>query len=137
MRPALRMLLPVVFPTLALLLVSLPCFIPTATTTANATPPPNDLTQPVRIPSGVFTMGSEKAAKRGQGSLPPQRKVRVSSFEIDATTASNAEFALFVAESGYKTDSEKFGWSFVLEPHATPEAVAATCLLYTSDAADD
>ena len=38
----------------------------------------------------------------------------------------NAQFARFVLETGYVTESEKFGWSFVLEGTAS-EKVAQEC----------
>ena len=56
-----------------------------------------------------------------QGALT-QQTVVVDDFEIDATAASNAEFEKFISETKYQTDSEKFGWSFVLDSHLTQEA---------------
>ena len=37
-------------------------------------------------------------------------------FLIDAKPVTNAQFREFVRATKYKTDAEKFGWSFVLEP---------------------
>lgn len=37
----------------------------------------------------------------------------VSSFYIDPCTVTNRQFLEFINEVGYKTDAEKFGWSFV------------------------
>ncbi|WP_326816387.1 SUMF1/EgtB/PvdO family nonheme iron enzyme [Streptomyces sp. NBC_01762] len=34
-------------------------------------------------------------------------------FAISATAVTNEEFATFVAATGYATDAERFGWSFV------------------------
>lgn len=56
-----------------------------------------------------------------QGSLP-QQTVDIGDFELDASAASNADFEKFVSETKYQTDSEKFGWSFVLDLHLTQEA---------------
>ncbi|MDP9460635.1 MAG: formylglycine-generating enzyme family protein, partial [Actinomycetota bacterium] len=43
----------------------------------------------------------------------PVREVELSPFTIGATTVTNAEFAAFVDATGYRTDAEQFGWSFV------------------------
>jgi sulfatase modifying factor 1 len=59
-----------------------------------------------------------------QGGLK-QQMVRVSEFEIDATVATAEQFAEFIQDSKYVTDSETFKWSFVLDSHATPDALQA------------
>ncbi len=56
----------------------------------------------LRIPGGVFSMGSN----RFYPEEAPVRRVRVSSFLIDVTPVTNAAFARFVAESGYRTLAE-------------------------------
>ena len=43
----------------------------------------------------------------------PRRKVRVAPFRISATACSNADFARFVRETGYRTVAEVEGWSYV------------------------
>lgn len=43
----------------------------------------------------------------------PSRKVRVDSFSISAYAVTNAQFQAFVNETGYVTEAERFGWSFV------------------------
>jgi len=45
----------------------------------------------------------------------PARKVTLDSFWIDKTEVSNRQFALFVEQTHYVTEAEKFGWSFVFE----------------------
>ena len=57
-----------------------------------------------------------------QGSLPHQT-VTVGDFEMDSTVATAEEFERFISETKYQTDSEKFGWSFVLDSHCTQEAM--------------
>ena len=49
-------------------------------------------------------------AADGEG---PVRPVRVNSFYMDACAVTNTEFERFARETGYKTDAERFGWSFV------------------------
>lgn len=43
----------------------------------------------------------------------PVREVRVSPFRIDSTTVTNRQFMEFVRTTNYRTDAEKFGWSYV------------------------
>lgn len=43
----------------------------------------------------------------------PAREVTVDPFVIDACTVTNEDFAAFVEASGYRTEAEHFGWSFV------------------------
>ena len=43
----------------------------------------------------------------------PIHVVELSPFAIDAHAVSNARFAAFVDATGYVTDAERFGWSFV------------------------
>ncbi|MFC9707419.1 SUMF1/EgtB/PvdO family nonheme iron enzyme [Paenibacillus sp. NPDC056933] len=67
----------------------------------------------VRIEGGRFLMGTnapEAFTADGEG---PVREVQVNSFYLDACTVTNAEFAQFVRGTGYRTEAEQFGWSFV------------------------
>lgn len=69
----------------------------------------------VHIPRGAFLMGTnmkEGFSADGEG---PIRKIKVDSFLIDATTVTNAEFKSFIDDTGYVTESEAFGWSFVFD----------------------
>ena len=43
----------------------------------------------------------------------PLREIELSAYEIDACAVSNADFAAFVDDTGYRTESELLGWSFV------------------------
>lgn len=43
----------------------------------------------------------------------PVHEVSLSTFSIDATTVTNAAFSTFIAESGYQTEAETFGFSAV------------------------
>jgi len=44
-------------------------------------------------------------------------------FLIDVFEVSNQQFEAFVDKTGYKTEAEDYGWSFVLEPFASEEAL--------------
>jgi formylglycine-generating enzyme required for sulfatase activity len=43
----------------------------------------------------------------------PVREVEVDPFEIDSYAVSNQQFDAFVTATGYTTDAERYGWSFV------------------------
>ena len=65
------------------------------------------------IPGGDFLMGTDDPigfAADGEG---PVRSVRVNSFYMDTYAVTNTQFERFVRETGYKTEAERFGWSFV------------------------
>lgn len=67
----------------------------------------------VDIPAGTFWMGSrpgEGYAEDGEG---PVHKVSVGPFRAGVTTVTNAEFAAFVAGTGWRTQVEADGASFV------------------------
>ena len=65
------------------------------------------------IPAGEFLMGTDDPIGfRGDGE-GPVRSVRVNPFYMDTCAVTNNEFERFARETGYKTDAERFGWSFV------------------------
>lgn len=67
----------------------------------------------VRVPGGEFLMGTnEKEGFRADGE-GPVRKVKVDSFLIDQYSVTNSEFKAFVDATGYVTEAEQFGWSYV------------------------
>ena len=66
----------------------------------------------VPIKGGFFEMGGRTS--RYEADLDsPARRVAVSDFRIARFTVTNAIFAAFVAETGYRTTAEREGWSFV------------------------
>jgi len=58
-------------------------------------------------------MGSEDPDTHPEDREGPVREVTVAPFAIDAYAVTNARFAAFVAETGYRTEAERFGWSYV------------------------
>jgi len=67
----------------------------------------------VLIPAGRFRMGSDdQFAYPDDGEGPPV-DVDLGAYWIDACAVTSAEFAEFVSDSGYVTDAQHFGWSFV------------------------
>ncbi|MER5219698.1 formylglycine-generating enzyme family protein [Streptomyces flaveus] len=76
----------------------------------------------LRIPGGTFLMGGDDADAFPEDGEGPVREVRLSPFLIDATTVTNRQFATFVRSSGYRTDAERYGWSFVFYALVHPDA---------------
>ena len=58
-------------------------------------------------------MGSEDADARPEDGEGPAREVTVDAFRIDPTTVTNGQFTEFVDATGYRTEAETFGWSYV------------------------
>lgn len=77
----------------------------------------------VLIPSGTFTMGDDKPIlpQDGEG---PSRQVTISTFHIDKYEVSNTDYAAFVEETGYVTETESFGNSFVVEYFVSKEVLS-------------
>jgi formylglycine-generating enzyme required for sulfatase activity len=67
------------------------------------------------IPKQTFFMGSNSPLVFYADEEGPAREVSVDSFWIDETSVTNSAFAKFVAETGYVTEAETFGWSFVFD----------------------
>jgi sulfatase modifying factor 1 len=76
----------------------------------------------VRLDGGTFAMGSEDAEAVAGDGEGPVRDVTVSPFRLDETAVTNRQFRRFVRETGYRTDAERFGWSFVFAGYLTPES---------------
>jgi len=58
-------------------------------------------------------MGSDDRWAYPDDEEGPVSEVAVSAFSIGACAVSNEDFSSFVEETGYVTDAERFGWSFV------------------------
>lgn len=78
----------------------------------------------VAIPRGVGLLGTSTPMIRADGE-GPLRKGLVRAVAMSAGTITNAEFASFVAETGYITEAEQLGWSFVFWSQV-PEYVGQT-----------
>ncbi|MBX3440500.1 MAG: formylglycine-generating enzyme family protein [Planctomycetaceae bacterium] len=63
---------------------------------------------------GAFLMGTtdRRFPEDGEG---PVREVTLDPFEIACHVVSNMQFGDFVRATGYTTDAERYGWSFVFE----------------------
>ncbi|MBB6634910.1 formylglycine-generating enzyme family protein [Cohnella thailandensis] len=67
----------------------------------------------VYLSGGVFLMGTEDKEGFPSDGEGPVREVEVAPFYIDKYSVTNAEFAIFVEATGYVTEAERYGWSYV------------------------
>jgi sulfatase modifying factor 1 len=67
----------------------------------------------ISLPGGAFRMGTDDVDGFPEDEEGPVREVTVAPFAIDAYCVSNTRFAEFVDATGYRTEAEKFGWSYV------------------------
>lgn len=81
--------------------------------TAARRSPDSEYADRVPLPGGTFRMGNEDAEANPGDGEGPVRAVSVSPFAIDAYSVTNARFAAFVEQTGYRTEAEEFGWSYV------------------------
>lgn len=112
------------------------CCVPA--TVRRALPPAHALPSPdcgtrsgvVWLPGGNSHVGTRAPLIGADGER--FRKVSLKPFGIERTAVTNARFARFVERTGYATEAERYGWSFVfkdaLDPQQrqrTPRAVEA------------
>jgi formylglycine-generating enzyme required for sulfatase activity len=71
----------------------------------------------ISLPGGTFLMGTEDSVGFPQDGEGPVREVTLSPFFIDPYPTTNEEFARFINATGYRTEAEVFGWSFVFWSH--------------------
>jgi sulfatase modifying factor 1 len=75
----------------------------------------------ILIPSKEFWMGTRDTKIKMDGE--DRRRVVVDSFYIDKYEVSNSDFLVFIRDTGYVTDSEKYGWSFVFHSLISKETM--------------
>ncbi|MEH6726607.1 MAG: SUMF1/EgtB/PvdO family nonheme iron enzyme, partial [Hyphomicrobiales bacterium] len=78
----------------------------------------------ISIPGGPGLTGTNKPEVQNDGE-EPVRKSKISPFKIAATAVTNQEFEAFVSATGYVTEAEIFGWSFVFWAQV-PNSIGAT-----------
>ena len=66
-------------------------------------------------------MGTEDRSGFPADGEGPVRAVQVDTFRIDIAAVTNAHFAEFIAASGYPTEAETYGWSYVFHMLASEE----------------
>lgn len=67
----------------------------------------------IYISGGTFLMGTDDQEGFPADGEGPVREVTIKPFYIDPCTVTNREFKQFVDQTGYRTEAEAFGWSFV------------------------
>lgn len=67
----------------------------------------------VHLPGGSFLMGTEDRQGFPADGEGPIRRITLDPFLIDTCAVRNRDFARFIAATGYVTEAERFGWSFV------------------------
>ena len=65
------------------------------------------------MPTQTFAMGDAQGDSKWADGESPVHQVTLSAFNIDVTTVTNDDFAKFVDATGYRTESEGFGYSAV------------------------
>lgn len=96
--------------------------VPVAPPQAQHDPSAANITQPatgdssqidfVHLPGGSFWMGTADTRFPGDAE-GPIREVTLDAFAVSRFPVTVAQFGEFVAATGYVTDAEQFGWSFV------------------------
>ena len=79
--------------------------------------------RPMReLPAATFLMGTEVGDGFPADGEGPVREVSLRGYAIDLCAVSVADFADFVGDTGYVTEAEHFGWSFVFKNHVPKTA---------------
>jgi len=90
---------------------------------ANLKAPSHDV---VYIPGGSFLMGTNYKNRFLADGEGPIHKVNVKPFYIDIHTVTNRQFQAFIKATGYVTEAEQFGWSFVFHKLVSTETLKNT-----------
>ncbi|MEV0482366.1 formylglycine-generating enzyme family protein [Streptomyces sp. NPDC050508] len=85
-------------------------------------PASRDGTCAIALPGGEFRMGDAFDEGYPEDAEGPVRTVTVEPFRIDTTAVTNARFAHFVEDTGYVTEAERYGSSFVFHLLLHPRA---------------
>ncbi|MGZ0711917.1 formylglycine-generating enzyme family protein (plasmid) [Coraliomargarita sp. W4R53] len=75
------------------------------------------------IPASTFVMGDSSGDRNEGDGETPQHEVTLAAFSIDATSVTNAAFARFIDDTGYRTEAETFGYSAVFHLALAAEPV--------------
>jgi len=67
----------------------------------------------VAVPGGRYRMGDESAWSYPGDGEGPVHEVEMPPFRIGPHAVTNRQFAEFVSATGWRSDAERYGWSFV------------------------
>lgn len=73
----------------------------------------DDEMKSVIIPKGIFEMGDAFNEGVPFDYETPTQLLMIDAFEMDETPVTNQAFQQFIEATGYVTEAEKFGWSYV------------------------
>jgi formylglycine-generating enzyme len=79
----------------------------------------------IKLDGGAFLMGTNDDDGFPADGEGPVREIVVDPLYVDAAPVTNAQFAEFIGSSGYRTEADRFGWSFVFQGHIPEERRAA------------
>ncbi|MHA6689946.1 formylglycine-generating enzyme family protein [Devosia sp. A449] len=79
----------------------------------------------IHFPRATGLVGTNQPIFAADGESP-RRAVKLAAFRLEAETVTNARFAAFVAETGYVTEAERFGWAPVFRGLLGPIPPAAS-----------
>lgn len=82
------------------------------------------LSRMIALPGGTFLMGTDNPTGFPQDGEGPVRPVSLQPFSIDRYPVTNDLFRQFITATGYRTEAERFGWSFVFWSHVPKEKFA-------------
>lgn len=96
----------------------------TSKTNNDPGPQRGDAAKPLRdsvpVPGGLGFIGTNSPIFSGDGEAPLRQK-KLSDFHCERGTVTNQAFARFIKATGYVTDAERIGWSFVFIHLVPPE----------------
>jgi len=75
----------------------------------------------VKLDGGSFLMGTDSELAFPQDGEGPVREIQLDAFYVDKFAITNEQFREFVRATGYRTESEQLGWSFVFQGHIPHE----------------
>ncbi len=78
-------------------------------------------TDMIRLDGGRFLMGTEASEGFPADGEGPVREITLDPFYMDIYPVTNRQFEEFARATGYRTEAEQFGWSFVFHKHIAPE----------------
>jgi sulfatase modifying factor 1 len=75
----------------------------------------------VKLDGGPFLMGTDSLEAFPADGEWPVREVTLDAFYMDVYPVTNLQFREFARATGYRTEAERFGWSFVFRGHIPRE----------------
>ncbi len=77
----------------------------------------------VRLEGGTFLMGTDSSEAWVADGEGPVREVTLKPIYVDRCAVSNGEFSAFAEATGYKTEAEIFGWTYVFHLFVPKSAI--------------